>query len=92
MKSFKQLLKNQVAKPKRVDDQVIFDLSRLVLAEEFGNIGRNKIKPSFFKEGRLFLETESSAWAQEIWLQKEILKKKINNKIGENVVKEIKLK
>lgn len=92
MKSFKDLIKKQPRMNKEMDEKTTFHLVSLVMEEEFGRVGKNKIKPSFLKERRLFLEAESSAWVQEIWLHRKELTEKINVKAGEEILKEIKIK
>ena len=41
------------------------------------------------ESGTLFVLVETSAWRQELHMQKEELIKKINKKIGTNAIKEI---
>ncbi|HBI17379.1 MAG TPA: hypothetical protein DDY52_04530 [Candidatus Moranbacteria bacterium] len=54
-------------------------------------MGVLNIKPSYYKDGTIFLKINNSNWANEIWLNKQMLIDEINKKIGENEVKEIKL-
>lgn len=48
-------------------------------------------KPQYFKDGILMIFAENSTWAQEIFLNREVLKKLINDKIGAEVLKDIKI-
>lgn len=92
MKALKDLLKNK--KPQNIDvsDKDVFYIFQKILKEEYGNVGVGKIKADFFKSGKLFLHAESSAWAAEIFSNRSDIIRKMNEKLGQETVKEIKFK
>ena len=47
--------------------------------------------PKHFKDNRLSIGVANSAWAQELQFKKHLLLKAINDKLGREVVKEIRL-
>lgn len=92
MKSLKDLLKKQVAKRKlAVDDKDIFYIFQKVIKEEFGNVGAAKFTARHFSNKTIFIQTESSSWASELWLNKKKITEKINKELGENMVSGIKV-
>ena len=67
-----------------------------VLALKVEEISR-KILPAWagmisFREGRLLLSVPSSSHAQELFLQSNVLKKKINEELGGKVVEEVRFR
>jgi len=66
----------------------VVKIANYILKEAFNN----NIKASFFIKNTLWVQTSSPILANEIFLNKERLKNKINKKIGKNLVKEIKVK
>jgi hypothetical protein len=90
-------LKNLLEKRKRVlkislDDNDIFYVFRRVIKEEYGNVGAEKFTADFFKNKTLFVKSDSSAWASELWMNKEKIIKKINDELGTEAVARIKTK
>jgi len=59
--------------------------------EEYGIRGGENIIPTLYKEKKLFLSSRSSLWGNEIWLERDRLKEKINILLGSDAVGEIKL-
>ena len=70
----------------------IFYVFKKIIQEEFGNIGAAKLKPDYFGKNILFIKSESSAWASELWLNKNLIMRKLKKELGGEAVKEIKLK
>ena len=94
MKSLRVLLQKKDIFPKKtvLDEKTAFYIFREVIREEFGNQGAHKLIPDYFQKKTIFVKFTSSAWASELRLtQKEIIKK-INKKLGANLIEEIKFK
>lgn len=92
MKSLKDLLKKQAVRKKMVvDDKTIFYVFGKVIKEEFGNVGASKFTARHFSNKTIFVQTESSNWASELWLNKKKIVGKINKELGENIISGIKV-
>lgn len=70
----------------------IFCVFKKVIQEEFGNVGAANLKPDYFGKNILHVKSESSAWASELWLNKNLILRKLKKELGGEAVKEIKLK
>lgn len=97
MKSIKSLLSKKISgaeAPRQATftEKDIFYVFKKVVQEEFGNIGAANLKPNYFGKNILHIKSESSAWASELWLNKNLILRKLKKKLGEGAVKEIKLK
>lgn len=46
-------------------------------------------QPEFIRDGRLFVVTKSSVWANELTFHKQDIMEKLNREVGANAVKEI---
>ncbi len=62
-----------------------------VIKEEFGSIGFGKFQPDFYKNKTIFIKSTSSVWANELFLNKRKIIRKINNKLGRENIKYIKI-
>ncbi|MCK4635561.1 MAG: DUF721 domain-containing protein [Candidatus Moranbacteria bacterium] len=74
-----------------VDEKTIFHLFMHVIKEEFGNQGQKNITPTFLKNSVIFVKIQNSIWAQELWIQRNFFIDNLNNKIGGEVIKDIKI-
>jgi len=93
MKSLKSFLQRKnIKKVIALDDKTVFFLFKKIVKEEFGNMGLEKLQPDYFANGILFIRSESSAWTSELWLQKNKIMRKINQEIGKDEIRDIKLK
>ena len=93
MKSLGKFLKyKKIERKKEIDSETIFYIFNKIIEVQYGEVGKNNIKPSFYKDGNVFLEIKNSNWANEVWLNKDMLIKEINKKIGGNDIKDIKVK
>lgn len=96
MRVLGEFLKERVLKNKKsipIDDQVVFLLFRKVILEDFGSIGLEKFTPKYYSSQKtLSIETESAIWANELWLKRELIMRKINQEFGERVVSKFQLK
>jgi hypothetical protein len=72
-----------------LDEKTVFHICRKVLLEEYGMRGSENIIPSLYKEKRLFLSPRSSLWGNEVSLEREFLRNKMNILIGSDAVSEI---
>lgn len=75
-----------------LDDQTVFFVFKKVVQEEFGNLGIENLVPDYFSGHTIFIRSQSSNWASELWLNKNRIVRKINKELGENIIQEIKLK
>lgn len=92
MRTLKDLLpKKRLSIPKEIDEKTIFHIAKRVVTEEYGARGGENIIPVFYKEKKLFLSPRSSLWASEILLQRTRLCARINDILGTEAVKEIKI-
>ena len=96
MKAIGKLFKSDFLNGKKneseVDQETIFFIFKEVLRKEFGDIGSNYFNPTYLAKKTIFVQSKSPAWASELWLNKEKILEKINQKIGKNVLEEIKIK
>ncbi len=88
MKTLRDLLPKRESKrvPEMLDEKTIFHICRKVLLEEYGVRGSENIIPSLYKDKRLFLSPRSSLWGNEISLEREALRNKMNAVIGSEAV------
>jgi hypothetical protein len=76
----------------KLDDKSIYYFFNKVVEKEYGNKGLGSLKPDYFEAGKIFVKAKSSVWANELWLNREEIKEKINKEIGSREVVEIKIK
>lgn len=74
-----------------LDEKTVFYIAKKVLVEEYGIRGGENIIPTLFHEGKLHLSARSSLWGNEIWLEKERLRGKMNALLGGEALREIKI-
>lgn len=86
------LAKKNIFQPRVLDDQTVFFVFKKVIKEEFGNVGIEKLIPDYFNNKTLFVKSDSSAWASEMWLQKDRIVRKMNAELGERTIEKIKVK
>lgn len=92
MKKIGQIIKNKNPFGKTVlDEKTVFYIFAKVIQEEFGKQGNANLSPDFYKNGKIFVKTESSNWANELWLNRQKIIREINKELGTEEVKEIKL-
>jgi hypothetical protein len=73
-------------------DKDIFYIFHRIIKEEFGNVGALNLTADFFKNKTLFVKSQSSAWGGELFSNRTSIIRKINQELGEEIIKEIKLK
>ncbi len=74
-----------------LDEKTVFYIAKKVFGEAYGMKGSENILPLSYREKKLFLSTRSSLWSNEVWLEREALREQINNRLGEEAVREIKI-
>ncbi len=74
-----------------LDEKTVFYIAKKVLTEDYGLKGVENIIPTLFQEKKLFLSARSSLWGNEIWLEKDRLKEKMNKLLGTEAIQEIKI-
>ena len=72
-----------------IDDKSIFFLFKKIVREEYGAKGGQSFIPQLFKNKKLFLKAKSSNWANEIWVNRQEIVKKINSEIGKDELQDI---
>lgn len=75
-----------------LDNETVFYILRDIIRVKFGEVGSLNIKPDFYKKGVVYLKIGNSNWANEIWLNKGLIIDEMNKKIGEDEIKDIKVK
>jgi len=93
MKSLRNLLeKRKKGRKINVDEKDVFFIFQKIIREEYGNVGAEKLKADFFKNKTLFIKSDSSAWASELWMNKDKIIRKMKKELGEDAVERIKTK
>lgn len=93
MKAIGGFLKNKrIKRGGDLDGESIFYVLKNIIKIKYGEVGVLNIKPDFYKNGTIFIKIANSNWANEVWLNRQMLIDELNKKIGENEIKEIKLK
>ena len=86
------LAKKDIFQARTLDDQTIFYVFRKVIKEEFGVVGAEKLIPDYYNNKTIFVKSESSNWASEIWLNKDRIVRKMNAELGGGSIEKIKVK
>jgi len=75
-----------------LDDKTVFYVFKKVIQEDFGKLGIESFVPDYFTGKTIFIRCKNSAWASELWLNKNRIIRKINEELGEKVITDIKSK
>ena len=90
--NFLKFKKRQVQKRNlEIDEKTIFHLFMVIIKEEFGNQGQKNIVPTFLKDSVIFVKIKNPIWAQELWIQRNLFVELLNNKVGSDIIKDIKV-
>jgi hypothetical protein len=92
MKALSSLIKKRdkkIIKNVFLDDKTIFFIFGKIIKKEYGQTGSVRICPDYFKSGKLFVRTHSSAWASEIFLDREKIIKQMNKEFGKKEISDI---
>lgn len=87
--SFEKALNKRAAKNNRnicFDKYCVIKAAKVVLMDMFGLLGRDNFEVVDFCSGKLKIKSSSPIWSCEIRLKREIIKDKINNKLGQQAV------
>ena len=93
MKKLASFLKRKnIYKAVIIDDKSIFYLFGSIIKEEYGKKGVQNLTADYFKDKKIFVKAENSNWANELWLNKNIIIKRMNMELGANEIEDIVLK
>lgn len=95
MKSLSGLIKQRSKKAVKtltLDDKTVFYIFSRIIKAEYGQTGSVRVCPDYFKNGKLFVRTQSSAWASEIMLDRKKIISKMNKELGKKEIIEIVVK
>lgn len=93
MKKISDILRSKKSLNKKtLDEKSIFYFFNKVIEREYGNKGLANLCPNFLKSKKLFVKAKSSVWANELWINRDEIAGKINEEIGSEEIKEIKVK
>ncbi|EKE21968.1 MAG: hypothetical protein ACD_7C00086G0020 [uncultured bacterium] len=93
MKVIGKFLEHKKLKRKQdIDSESVFYILKNIIKVKYGEIGALNIKLDYYKAGVVFLKINNSNWANEIWLNKQMIIDEINKKLGEDEIKDLKLK
>lgn len=96
MKGIKDLLerRNILRKEESVeiDEKTIIGVFRSISADKIKNLSTEDILETYLKEKVLYVKTAHPAVASEIWRKREVIRRKINEIIRSEKIKEIKVK
>ncbi|HHH12349.1 MAG TPA: DUF721 domain-containing protein [Candidatus Moranbacteria bacterium] len=94
MRNLKSLIEKYSprARSVKLDEKTICHLFEKLIESEYGRRGAAAVRPVRFKKETLFVRTDGSAWAQEIWLRREDLREALNRRIGRETVRKISAK
>ncbi len=85
------LAKKSLKRSGPLDEQSVFFVFRDIIKREYGRQGSQYIKPKMLKGNRLIIHADSSAWANEIWLNKAYILAQINKELGSEELTDIAL-
>ena len=80
------------AKKAALDDQTVFFVFKKVIKEEFGNVGAANFQPDYFDGHKIFIKCQSSNWASELWLNRGKIIRQLNQELGGEAIRDIKIK
>lgn len=74
-----------------LDDKTVFFLFRKIIREEYGTRGLNELSPVQYLEKVLSIKAGNPLYSNELWMRRESLMERMNQELGDEAVKEIKL-
>lgn len=74
------------------DEKTVFFIFNKVLKTQLGEIGCTRIAPVRFKGGKLLVQSQNPNWANELFLCREEIRRKVNKKLETEAVLEINVK
>lgn len=92
MKALSAFLKvKNMERTRKMDEKTVFFLAEKAIESEYGRKGLQHIRPKSYSDGVLFLKVENSVWANEIALQSEEIARIMNDEIGGNDIRTIRV-
>jgi len=94
MKSIKDILNKKSSQEGFkgiIDEKTVLFVFEKVIKDEMGVIGKEKLRACKFSKGKIFIKTGSSAWASELWLNRDKIIGKVNNELGQDELQDIKI-
>ena len=94
MKSIKDILSkksNRKTFAGTIDEKTILFVFEKVIKDEMGAIGKEKLISRKVIQGTIFVKTGSSAWASELWLNRDKIIRCINEELGQEALRKIKI-
>ena len=75
----------------RLEDKDIFYLFERIIKQEYGNQGAKNLKAGYYKNGKLYIKSDSSIFSNELLLNKNEIIRKLNQEIGNEEIADIKV-
>lgn len=75
----------------KVDEKCVEKIFLEISSQIIGKIGQGDLGKFIIRDGALYIRTPSSSIASELWRNREKIKRKINEAIGDEVVVKIKI-
>ncbi|MFA5776965.1 MAG: DciA family protein [Parcubacteria group bacterium] len=92
MKKISFLISQKEKKPSlKLEDKDIFYLFERIIKQEYGNQGAKNLKAGYYKNGKLYIKSESSIFSNELLLNKKEIVRKLNQEIGNEEIVDIKV-
>jgi hypothetical protein len=75
----------------RLEDKDIFYLFEKIIKQEYGNQGAKNLKAGYYKNGKLYIKSDSSIFSSELLLNKNEIIRKLNQEIGDEEIADVKI-
>jgi len=75
---------------KGIDEKTILFLAEKIVLSQYGVRGRENIIPKAFKEKKLYFLCRSSLWMNELWINRDVIIRKMNQELGDGFISDIK--
>lgn len=76
---------------KGIDEKTVLFLAERIILSQYGIRGRENIIPKAFKGKKLFFLCRSSLWMNEVWINRDLVVKKMNQELGNEFITDIKV-
>lgn len=76
---------------KGIDEKTVLFLAEKIILSQYGIRGRENIIPKAFKEKKLYFLCRSSLWMNELWMNRDIIIKKMDQELGDGSISDIKV-
>lgn len=73
------------------DDKTIFFIFSKIIQKEYGRRGICEFTPHLYRFNIVYINAKRSSWAHELYTNRENIIKKINDELGSEVVKGLKV-